>query len=180
MVWRRNSIPPTENMKQILTVEKFYVQPPVNKDEILDSLDWYRRDDRPVQADLTDWDVSEYFPDFCRQIHVLYPNHKIEDLWVASYGRGDHAETHNHSDFDWSFVWYLDACTNCNPISFPNLEKPWLPDERYYPRVGTLYVFDAERKHYVCPHTCYHHNRVVVSGNLKKRPQGKLNTNPFI
>ena len=53
MVWRNNSILHIENMKQILKIETFYVKPPVNTDEILDSLDWYRRDDRPVQADLT-------------------------------------------------------------------------------------------------------------------------------
>ena len=170
----------TENMKQILKIETFYVKPPVNIDEILDSLDWYRRDDRPVQADLTDWNVSQYFPDLCNQVNVLYPNHKIQDLWVASYGRGDYAETHDHSDFDWSFVWYLDACVSCNPISFPNLEKPWLPDERVYPKVGNLHVFDANRKHYVCPHTCHNHNRVVVSGNLKRKPDEPTINNPFI
>ena len=53
---------PIGNMKQILKIETFYVKPPVNTNEILDSLDWYRRDERPVQADLTDWNVSEYFP----------------------------------------------------------------------------------------------------------------------
>jgi len=153
-------------MKQILKIETFYVKPPVNIDEILDSLDWYRRDDRPVQADLTDWNVSEYFPDLCNQVHVLYPNHKIQDLWVASYGRGDYAETHDHSDFDWSFVWYLDACTSCNPISFPNLKHPWLTHERIYPKVGSLHVFDADLVHYVAPHTCSDHERIVVSGNL--------------
>ena len=52
-------------MKQILKIETFYVKPPVNTDEILDSLDWYRRDDRPVQADLTDWNVSQY-------LHLTY------------------------------------------------------------------------------------------------------------
>ena len=59
MEQRRNCIIPIGNMKQILKIETFYVKPPVNTDEILDSLDWYRRDDRPVQADLTDWNVSQ-------------------------------------------------------------------------------------------------------------------------
>ena len=166
MVWRTNSILPTENMKQNLRIETFYVKPPVNKDEILDNLDWFRRDDKPVKANVTNWNVSDHFPDLCRQLNVLYPNHKIEELWVASYERGDYAEAHNHSGFDWSFVWYLDACTSCNPISFPDIKRPWISDERIYPKVGNLHVFDAGLVHYIVPHTCYHHERIVVSGNL--------------
>ena len=154
-------------MKQILKIETFYVKPPVNTDEILADLDWYHHcDGRPVKANVTDWNVSEYFPDLCRQLNVLYPNHKIEELWVASYERGDYAEAHNHRGFDWSFVWYLDACTSCNPISFPNLKHPWLTHEHIYPKVGSLHVFDADLVHYVAPHTCHHHERIVVSGNL--------------
>ena len=175
MAQRRNCIIPTENMKQNLRIETFYVRPPVNTDEILDSLDWYYRSDAPVKASLTDWYMFDQFPDLCRQLNVLYPNHKIQDLWVASYERGDYAEAHNHSGFDWSFVWYLDACTSCNPISFPDLKHPWKSDERIYPKVGNLHVFDASLHHYVCPHTCYHHNRVVVSGNLIHREVSKLN-----
>jgi len=175
MQQRRNCIIPTENMKQNLRIETFYVRPPVNTDEILDSLDWYHRSDAPVKASLTDWYMFDQFPDLCRQLNVLYPNHKIQDLWVASYERGDYAEAHNHSGFDWSFVWYLDACTSCNPISFPDLKHPWKSDERIYPKVGNLHVFDASLHHYVCPHTCYHHNRVVVSGNLIHREVSKLN-----
>ncbi len=175
MQQRRNCIIPTENMKQNLRIETFYVRPPVNTDEILDSLDWYHRSDAPVKASLTDWYMFDQFPDLCRQLNVLYPNHKIQDLWVASYERGDYAEAHNHSGFDWSFVWYLDACTSCNPISFPDLKHPWKMDDRIYPKVGNLHVFDASLHHYVCPHTCYHHNRVVVSGNLIHREVSKLN-----
>ena len=174
MVQRKNSIPPTENMKQILKIETFYVQPPVNTDEILNDLDWSRKSNAPVKADLTHWNVIDYFPDLCQQLHVLYPTHQIDELWVASYERGDYAEAHDHRGFDLSFVWYLDACTSCNPISFPNIKHIWLPDERVYPQVGNLHVFDAELMHYVCPHTCHHHDRVVVSGNLIHN-EGKSN-----
>ena len=166
MVWRNNSILHTENMKQTLRIETFYVKPPVNTDEILNDLDWFRRDDKPVKANVTDWNVSNYFPDLCSQLHVLYPKHKINELWVASYERGDYSEAHDHRGFDWSFVWYLDACTSCNPISFPNLKHPWLTHEHIYPKVGSLHVFDADLVHYVAPHTCHHHERIVVSGNL--------------
>tara|TARA_A100001388_G_scaffold266475_1_gene239606 strand:+ start:125 stop:601 length:477 start_codon:yes stop_codon:yes gene_type:complete len=153
-------------MKQTLRIETFYVKPPVNIDEILNDLDWFRRDDKPVKANVTDWNVSNYFPDLCSQLHVLYPKHKINELWVASYERGDYSEAHDHRGFDWSFVWYLDACTSCNPISFPNLKHPWLTHEHIYPKVGSLHVFDADLVHYVAPHTCHHHERIVVSGNL--------------
>ena len=153
-------------MKQTLRIETFYVKPPVNTNEILNDLDWFRRDDKPVKANVTDWNVSNYFPDLCSQLHVLYPKHKINELWVASYERGDYSEAHDHRGFDWSFVWYLDACTSCNPISFPNLKYPWLTHEHIYPKVGSLHVFDADLVHYVAPHTCHHHERIVVSGNL--------------
>ena len=153
-------------MKQTLRIETFYVKPPVNTNEILNDLDWFRRDDKPVKANVTDWNVSNYFPDLCSQLHVLYPKHKINELWVASYERGDYSEAHDHRGFDWSFVWYLDACTSCNPISFPNLKHPWLTHEHIYPKVGSLHVFDADLVHYVAPHTCHHHERIVVSGNL--------------
>ena len=176
MVWRTNSILHTENMKQTLRIETFYVKPPVNTDEILNDLDWFRRDDKPVKANVTDWNVSNYFPDLCSQLHVLYPKHKINELWVASYERGDYSEAHDHRGFDWSFVWYLDACTSCNPISFPDLKHPWLTHERIYPKVGNLHVFDAGLVHYVCPHTCPDHERIVVSGNLIHN-EGESNDN---
>ena len=175
MVWRNNSILHIENMKQILKIETFYVKPPVNTDEILEDLDWCRRSEAPVKANLTHWNVIDYFPDLCSQLNVLYPTYQIDELWVASYGLGDYAESHDHRGFDWSFVWYLDACPSCNPISFPDVKRPWLSDEKIYPKVGNLHVFDAGLIHYVCPHTCHHHNRVVVSGNLIHREVSKLN-----
>ena len=167
------------NVKEFLTIDTFYIRPPINYKEILKELDWYRREDRPVNADLTDWDVSDYLPDLCSQIHVLYPKHKIKDLWIASYGCGDYAETHNHTDFDWSFVWYLDACRTCPPLIFPDLKKPWLPGEIIRPKVGNLYVFHSDRTHYVPPHTCMH-ERIVVSGNLMRKPKEEEFNNPFI
>ena len=157
-------------MKQILKIERFYVKPPVNTTEFLNELDWYRRSDAPVQAALTDWDLSgnEFFQDFVGQVHVLYPKYKIQDLWIATYSQGDYSEAHDHRGFDWSFVWYLDTCNNCTPLCFPNIKKPWLPPHVVYPKVGDLYFFHGDRHHYVCPHIC-EHERIVVSGNLIHR-----------
>ena len=59
MAQRRNCIIPTENMKQILKIETFYVKPPVNTDEILNDLDWSRKSNAPVKADLTHWNVID-------------------------------------------------------------------------------------------------------------------------
>ena len=61
--------------------------------EILDDLDWCRREDAPVKANLTEWNISDYLPDLCSQLYVLFPNYKIEDLWIASYGLGDDTES---------------------------------------------------------------------------------------
>ena len=164
----------TENMKQILKIETFYVKPPVNTDEILEDLDWCRRSEAPVKANLTDWNISDYFPDLCSQLNVLYPSYKIEDLWVASYGLGDYTESHDHRGFDWSFVWYLDASIHCPPLCFPDLKHPWLPPHVIYPKVGNLHVFDGGLVHYVPPHTCNYLDRTVVSGNLIHREVSKM------
>ena len=164
-------------MKQILKIDKYYVRPPLNYKEIIKELSLYRREDAPVQADLTDWNVSDcyLFDEFKGQLHVLYPTYQIEDLWVAIYRSGDYAEAHNHTGFDWSFVWYLDTCVHCSPLVFPNILRPWLPPEVIKPKVGNLHVFDGSRPHYVPPHTCAH-DRIVVSGNLIHRTvQNDLN-----
>ena len=154
-------------MKQILKIERFYVKPPVNTTEFLNELDWYRRSEAPVQAYLTDWNLSgnEFFQDFIGQLYVLYPKYQVEDLWVAAYKQGDYAETHDHSGFDWSFVWYLDTCCDCPPLIFPNVKRPWLPPRVVAPKVGNLHIFPGKYHHYVPPHTC-EHERIVVSGNL--------------
>ena len=154
-------------MKQILKIDKYYVRPPLNYKEIIKELSLYRREDAPVQADLTDWNVSDcyLFDEFKGQLHVLYPTYQIEDLWIAIYRSGDYAEAHNHTGVDWSFVWYLDACPDCSPLIFPDIKRPWLPPEVIKPKVGNLYLFSGECVHYVPPHTC-NHDRIVVSGNL--------------
>ena len=164
-------------MQPNLTIDKFYVRPPVKYEENIKELSFYRRAEAPAQAEVTDWDISDcyLFDSLVGQLHVLYPKYKVEDLWLAWYRQGDYAEAHNHIGFDWSFVWYLDTCIHCSPLVFPNILKPWLPPEVIKPKVGNLHVFDGSRPHYVPPHTCAH-DRIVVSGNLIHRTvQNDLN-----
>ena len=46
-------------MQPNLTIDKFYVRPPVKYEENIKELSFYRRAEAPVQAELTDWDISD-------------------------------------------------------------------------------------------------------------------------
>ena len=74
-------------MQPNLTIDKFYVRPPVKYEENIKELSFYRRAEAPVQAELTDWDISDcyLFDSLVGQLHVLYPKYKVEDLWLAWY-----------------------------------------------------------------------------------------------
>ncbi len=154
-------------MQQIVNIDKYYVRPPINYKEIIKELSLYRREDAPVKADLSDWDLSDcyLFDELLGQLNVIYPSQEIEDLWISIYRPGDYAEAHNHNGSVWAFVWYLDACPECSPLVFPDIKHPWLPPEVVKPKVGNLHVFDGEQVHYVPPHTCSH-DRIIVAGNL--------------
>ncbi len=155
-------------MQRNFKLDEWYVSPGPNiADKIIemgDSQSW----GTPVKAAVTDWNISDYplFDELVRQLHVLYPTHKIEELWGAVYRQGDYAQNHCHPGFDYSFVWYLDTCTHCSPLVFPDVEHPWMPPLHVArPKVGQLLVFSGNDHHYVTPQYCTH-ERVVVSGNL--------------
>ena len=151
-------------MQRIINIERFYIAPCAKIVNNILSIGDEQNGTTAVKADVTDWNIEEYTLE--SQLNVLYPQHTIEELWGCTYRQGDFAETHCHRGFDKSFVWFVDTCTHCSPLIFPDPEHPWMPPlASIRPSRGNLIVFNSNDIHYVPPHTCKHH-RMVLSGNM--------------
>ena len=156
-------------MRRNLNIDTYYLAPDVNIiKEILNLGDEQKRSTN-VQADSTSFHTHRYsntFKYLTNYLNVLYPQHIIEELWGCTYRQGDFAKTHNHSGFDLAFVWFVDTCSFCSPLVFPDTEHLWLPPlASIKPLTGNLHVFRGRDIHYVPPHTCPH-DRMVISGNM--------------
>ena len=156
-------------MRRNLNIDTYYLAPDVNIiKEILNLGDEQKRSTN-VQADCTSFFTHRYsntFKYLTNYLNVLYPQHIIEELWGCTYRQGDFAKTHNHSGFDLAFVWFVDTCSFCSPLVFPDTEHLWLPPlASIKPLTGNLHVFRGRDIHYVPPHTCPH-DRMVISGNM--------------
>ena len=151
-------------MQRIINIERFYIAPCAKIVNNILSIGDEQNGTTAVKADVTDWNIEEYTLE--SQLNVLYPQHTIKELWGCTYRQGDFAETHCHRGFDKSFVWFVDTCTHCSPLIFPDPEHPWMPPlASIRPSRGNLIVFNSNDIHYVPPHTCKHH-RMVLSGNM--------------
>ena len=151
-------------MQRIINIERFYIDPCAKIVDNILSIGDEQNGTTAVKADVTDWNLEEYTLE--SQLNVLYPKHTIEEIWGCTYRQGDFAETHCHRGFDKSFVWFVDTCTHCSPLIFPDPEHPWMPPlASIRPSRGNLIVFNSNDIHYVPPHTCKHH-RMVLSGNM--------------
>ena len=151
-------------MQRIINIERFYIAPCAKIVDNILSIGDEQNGTTAVKADVTDWNIEEYTLE--SQLNVLYPKHTIEEIWGCTYRQGDFAETHCHRGLDKSFVWFVDTCTHCSPLIFPDPEHPWMPPlASIRPSRGNLIVFNSNDIHYVPPHTCKHH-RMVLSGNM--------------
>ena len=127
----------------------------------------------PVKADHTRWQLhntDRTFDYFIERFHEIYPTHRISEIWACVYRQGDYAEAHNHFGFDLGFAWFVDTCSSCTPLVFPDIDHPWLAKENdnvITPSNGMLYVFNGKDIHYVAPHIC-DHPRIVMAGNVSK------------
>ena len=156
-------------MRRNLNIDTYYLAPDVNIiKEILNLGDEQKRSTN-VQADCTSFYTHRYsntFKYLTNYLNVLYPKYTVEELWGCTYRQGDFAKTHNHSGFDFAFVWFVDTCSFCSPLIFPDTEHLWLPPlASIKPLTGNLHVFRGRDIHYVPPHTCKH-DRMVISGNM--------------
>ena len=155
-------------MQSYVNIKNYHVSVDVRIPEYIVSLGDEQRREKAVQADVTAWEIQDnpLFDHLKDRLYVYLPDYRIKELWGVVYGPGDYAKTHIHSGFDLSFVWYLDACTSCAPLIFPDFEHPWMPPLGIIePNPGELVVFPSHSEHYVPPQTCKH-RRVVISGNL--------------
>ena len=82
-----------------------------------------------VQGSMTDWYMHESNPDFmevCRlAIDVAYENSPRQsvpfmpyDCWGAIYSKGDYTKTHEHWPMIWSWVYNVECCEHCSPLTF--------------------------------------------------------------
>jgi len=157
-------------LQRNIKLESHYIPVDVKiKEAILKRGDELNRSS-PVRADHTQWKLhrnSEYSY-FIDKFHEIYPKYRINELWGCTYRQGDYAEAHNHFGFDLAFVWFVDTCSHCSPLIFPDIKHPWLEHEAVIePRNGMLYVFTGKDIHYVEPHTC-DHERIIMSGNVRR------------
>ena len=156
-------------MRRELNIDTWYLAPDVNIVGTIESFGDEQKRTTNVKADVTSWNThqkTKAFQPLINQLNVLYPKYSIQELWGCTYQQGDFTQSHNHSGFDLAFAWFVDSCSHCSPLVFPNFERPWLPPLAVIkPLQGNLVVFSGKEIHYVSPHTCPHH-RMVVSGNL--------------
>ena len=155
-------------MPHKINIEEHFLEPPYNIVETIAEYGDQQDRNTNVQADVTHWHLQNdgKFNCIIDKINEIYPTHTIEELWGCTYRQGDFAETHCHRGFDKSFVWFVDTCTHCSPLIFPDPEHPWMPPlASIRPSRGNLIVFNSNDIHYVPPHTCKHH-RMVLSGNM--------------
>ena len=161
-------------MQRTIKLETHYLAPPY---KIVDEIKAYGdQQDRStnVKADHTHWHVHKdnKFNILTDYIHENYPKHTIDELWGCAYKQGDFTQAHNHYGFDRAFVWFVDTCSHCSPLVFPDPEHPWMPPLTVHKALrGNLIVFDAHDIHYVPPQSC-NCERVVVSGNMSINNEG--------
>jgi|TARA_B100001093_G_C26678141_1_gene949217 hypothetical protein len=155
-------------MSREVKIETYFLEPPYKIVEHIASYGDEQDRIRPVNADMTNWHLETdiKFKPIIDKINENYPQYTIKELWGNTYRQGDYAKTHNHFEYVYAFVWFVDTHTSSSPIVFPNIECPWEPPLAIIrPERGKIVVFDAEEHHYVPPITDGH-KRVTVAGNM--------------
>ena len=160
----------TSTMQRYIKTETFYLRPCDKIVHTIKSIGDEQGYTTSVKASVTDWNLE--IPQLEDYLHVLYPKHTIKELWGCTYRQGEFAQTHNHSGFDFSFVWFVDTCSHCSPLFFPEPDHTCMPPLTVHKALrGNLIVFDAHDIHYVPPQSC-NHERLVVSGNMSINNEG--------
>ncbi len=137
-----------------------------------------------VQGSMTGWYMQESNPDFmelCRiAIDVAYENSPRQgvplmpyDCWGAIYSKGDYTKTHEHWPMIWSWVYNVECCERCSPLSFDDASgvRKGLPYGYHsiQPKSGNMILFPGWIRHSVPKQEC-DHDRIVIAGNLGMNP----------
>tara|TARA_Y100001951_G_C11288929_1_gene270805 strand:- start:773 stop:1366 length:594 start_codon:yes stop_codon:yes gene_type:complete len=127
-----------------------------------------------VKAFMTHWLMHKeesMFAEICTQALELAEKtgpHKIDmqtsECWGAVYREGDFTQQHDHWPQLWSWVYYVECCSECSPLIFPTLIFP----TRFYknpPKEGTMILFPSWVLHSVPTQMCKH-DRIIIAGNI--------------
>ena len=91
---------------------------------------------------------------------LAWPNIGLSfpDTWIAKYGVGDGAISHNHFPALYSFVYFVECPKGSSPLVFTTSGKRIKAEE------GKVVIFSGLLHHYVPKNKC--EGRIVVSGNM--------------
>lgn len=92
--------------------------------------------------------------EFCKEQEI-----RMFDGWVNRYGPHQHQEVHNHGNFMWSAVYYVDMPEGSAPLCMLNKNFPdrdiesdsdvWARTQKLMPAENTLIIFPSNVYHYV-------------------------------
>jgi len=126
-----------------------------------------------VRASMTDWYMHEHDIDFANlaefAVSVGNDNSPSKvflmpyDCWSASYSKGDYTIPHEHWPSIWSWVYNLECCDQCSPLTFDDASQSISPLR------GTMIMFPGWVKHSVAKQQC-DHKRIIIAGNLGLNP----------
>ena len=85
---------------------------------------------------------------------------EVVNFWANVYMKGDHAQSHDHRPYDFSFAYFVKANWYDSPLIFDDSRK------RIRPKAGRYVIFPSYLLHSV-PKNRYNHERVTVSGNYQ-------------
>jgi len=84
---------------------------------------------------------------------------KSDNFWANVYEKGDYAQSHDHTPFDYSFAYYVKTKWYHPSLVFTESGKKIRPKE------GRFVAFPAYLTHHVPKHR-YNDTRITLSGNL--------------
>ncbi len=85
-------------------------------------------------------------------------HHSIASTWVARYRKDDHAVTHHHIPYPFSFVYFIKTPKGSSPFVFTKSGKRIKAEE------GKVVIFPGNMYHHVPKNNC--DDRVTLAGNL--------------
>lgn len=85
----------------------------------------------------------------------------ITESWGLIYEKGNFTSPHSHWPSTWGFVYTVQACPNCSPLVFDQMEE----QVEFAPKTGQMILFPAWLNHSVPEQTC-DHERIKIAGNL--------------
>lgn len=118
--------------------------------------------ENPVFDDLKKW-IFETANNHIRTLYKYTDDLEIKESWGLVYKKGDHAKTHTHFPYLFSYTYFLDTVPEHPPLVFDNIFPELI---QYKPINGHLILFPSYVPHFV-PENTVKKERIIISGNLK-------------